>query len=484
MNFFPGFASQQHSTTVRFNNKTMHAYRAKRLPRRVLSAPTAVLLGLLVAAGTAGAATHVPPTPAKAPQFTRPFTLMELTNLALRNNPQTQIAWAQIRSSAAGVELAHAGYWPQVTGSFSYARNRTTNFIGGANEAQTRYGPSVNLSYLLWDFGSRSGALDAAKFSLTAAQLSDNQTLQDVILVVEQDYYQVLGLQALVKTDKLSIKDAETSLDAAQQNQKSGLTTIGDVYQAQAALAGARLALQQTNGNLAVARGALMVEVGFPANTDFNLAPWNRNSTPEMPRQTVATLMAQARQARPELLASKASEQAAVANLEATKGRGLPTLTLNANAGSTRTLLPGKTLKSSTYQAGLTLSVPLFAGFGDQAANRRAQAAVAVSQATTTQLQQQVELEVWQAYQNLHTAMVTFKTSEVQLKSARQAETVTSARYQGGLSTILDLLTAQATLAKARVQQVQARLNWITALAALGHAVGGLNAPSKVSELP
>lgn len=469
---------------MRFNNKIMDAYRTTRLPWIVLPVSAALLLGSLLMASTASAATDAPATPVKAPQFTRPFTLVELTDLALRNNPQTQIAWAQIRSSAAGVELTRAGYWPQISASYSITRNRTTNFTGGANQAQTRYGPSISLSYLLWDFGSRSGALDAAKFSLTAAQLSDNQTMQDVILAVEQDYYQVLGLQALTQTDELSIKDAEASLDAARQNQKSGLATIGDVYQAEAALAGAQLTLQQANGNLAVARGTLMVEVGFPASTNFNLAPWNQNSTPEMPKQTVTTLMAQARQARPELLASKASEQAAIANLEATKGRGLPTLTLSASGGSTRTRLSNETLSSSTYQAGLTLSVPLFAGFGDQAANRQAQAAVDISQATNTQLRQQVELEVWQAYQNLHTAAVTFKTSKIQLKSAQQAETVTSARYHGGLSTILDLLTAQATLANARVQQVQARLNWTTALAALGHAVGGLTAPSEVSELP
>jgi len=33
------------------------------------------------------------------------YTLMQLTDLALSNNPQTQLAWAEIRSSQAGVEL-------------------------------------------------------------------------------------------------------------------------------------------------------------------------------------------------------------------------------------------------------------------------------------------------------------------------------------------------------------------------------------------
>ena len=423
-----------------------------------------------------------PPTP----QFAQPFTLVELTNMALSNNPQTKLAWAEIRASQAGVELARAGYWPQINASYSVSRSRTVNFSGQANNAQTRYSPSISLSYLLWDFGSRSGTLDAAKYALMASELGNNQTMQDVILAVEQDYYQVLGLQALAQAGELSVKDAETILDAAQQNQKSGLATVGDLYQAEAALAGAQLTLQQTQGQLAAAQGTLAVAVGLPANTQLPLAPWNKNVVPVMPEQTVEQLLAQARQARPELLASKASQQIAISNLEATRARGWPTLSLNASAGQTRTSASGFSQTANNYSTGLTLSVPLFTGFGDQAATRQAQAAVDISEATTAQLQQAVELEVWQAYQNLHTAAVTLKTSEVQLKSAEQAEEVETARYHIGLDPILNLLTAQTTLANARVQQVQARLNWFTALAALGHAVGGLNAPNAgdTSETP
>jgi len=429
----------------------------------------------------------VPATPVvhaagNSSQFIRPLTLIELTDMALSNNPQTKLSWAEIRSSQAGVELARAGYWPQVSLSYSYSRNDLVSFSGQGTGAQTRYGPAISLNYLLWDFGTRSNSLDAAKFALTSAELAKSQTLEDVILAVEQDYYQVLGLQALEQADQLSVHDATTSLDSVRENRKSGLATIGDVYQAEAALAGTQLALQQAQGQLAVAQGTLALEVGFPANTHLALAPWNQHVPPVMPEQTVEMLLDEATLARPELLAAKAGEQQAIATLEATKGRGLPTLTLSANAGSTRTLSGGLSQSTKNYSAGLTLSMPLFTGFSNQAANRQAQAAVDVSQATTRQLQQQVELEVWQAYQNLRTSAVTLKTTAVQLKSAQQAEDVETARYHIGLDPILNLLTEQQTLANARVQQVQAQLNWFTALAALGHAVGGLNAPAEDAE--
>ena len=441
--------------------------------------PTAALACLLavtlpVAAGAAD-----------APHFDQPFTLMQLTDLALHNNPATRIAWAQIRSSEAGVELARAGYWPQITLAYDYQRQKNSAGITGTTSPRTLYGPSVDLSWLLLDFGTRGGNVDAAKYGLAAAQLDGDQTMQDLILQVEQDYYQVLGLQALQDADLQSVQDASALLDAANQRKESGLATIGDVYQAQAALAGAKLALQTAQGQLAAARGQLAIAVGYAPDSMVPLAPWENQVNATLPQEDVHTLLDKAGQARPELLASKARQQAALAGLEATRAQGWPDLSLNASAGRTTSEVGGggKTT-GSDYQAGLTLSFPLFTGFADQAATRQAQAAVEVAQATDEQLIQAVQLEVWQAYQNMHTAASSLDTSDLELQSAQQADDVTQARYKTGLGSVLDVLSAQATLATARVQQVQARLNWFAALAAMGHAMGGLDAPQAKAGQP
>ncbi len=139
---------------------------------------------------------------------------------------------------------------------------------------------------------------------------------------------------------------------------------------------------------------------------------------------------------------------------------------------------------SSQFSALVSLSVPLFAGFGDRSAVHQAQAQLDIARATTDDLRSQVELEVWQAYEVLRTSAVTVDTTAAQLKSAQLAAEVSNARYKNGLDTILDGLNAQTTLANARVQQVQAWLDWAAARAALGHAVGGLNAPPTTLETP
>ena len=425
---------------------------------------------LLVVAPEAGA-DNMAADNSPASVSTQSMTLIQLTDLALRRNPKTRLGWAAIRASEAGVELARAGYWPQIDATFTGQRYRTLNFSGQPANIQTRYGASVSLSYLLWDFGARSGTLDQGKFELASARLSQDQIVQDVILHVEQAYYQVLGLQAVVEVNRQSLQDARTNLAAAQDRRASGLATVGDVYKAEAALSGSSLALQQVEGQLASARGALATAIGESPDTSLTLAAWEDQPEHKMPVQSVASLMDDARNARPELLAAKSQEQAAAAKLTAIRGSGLPTLNFDANAGRTRVLDIGD---SSQFNAMLTLKVPLFAGFGDRAAIHQAEAQLDSTRASNDDLRSQVELQVWQAYQNLRTAAATLDSSAAQLRSAELAADVSKARYKSGLETILDVLTTQTTLANARVQQVQARLDWAAARTALGHAVGGL----------
>jgi outer membrane protein TolC len=86
--------------------------------------------------------------------------------------------------------------------------------------------------------------------------------------------------------------------------------------------------------------------------------------------------------------------------------------------------------------------------------------------------QQQVVYQVFNAYYALRTATQQVRTSRDLLASATESGQVALGRYKAGAGSLLDLLTAQAALASARAQAIQARLSWNTALAQLAHDVG------------
>ena len=87
----------------------------------------------------------------------------------------------------------------------------------------------------------------------------------------------------------------------------------------------------------------------------------------------------------------------------------------------------------------------------------------------------QVALDVWKAYQSLSTATQSLQTTADLVASAEQSERVALGRYKAGVGTILDVLSAQAALASARLQRIQAQLDWNVYRATLAQSVGALD---------
>ncbi|WP_020648346.1 TolC family protein [Solimonas variicoloris] len=422
------------------------------------------LIGVCIACTAAAA--DAPPA--------RALTLPELTAIALRNHPDTRIAWATLAQSQAAERIARAGWWPTLTASYSAQRSRSIASGGTEVPAQTRYGPSVSLSYLLFDFGTRGGSIERAAAERMASEFSLNQTLQDVVLAVESSYYTVIGSAALADASQQALDEAQANLDAARTKHAAGLATIADVYQAEAARAAAQLTQQRAQGDYRIAQGALAGALGYSPATPLQLVDWApEQAAIERPALSLGELLDRARRARPQLLAAQASEQAASAAVRAARGNALPTLRLSSSAGQTRVVDRGA---SEQYSAGLSLSVPLFQGFALRAAIDGARASLDSARASTEALRLTVEQQVWSAYQAVDTAYGNLDASRVQLESAERAAEAIRARYRNGLSSILEVLTTESTLAQARVARIQAFLDWYLALATLAHDAGGLHA--------
>ena len=133
------------------------------------------------------------------------------------------------------------------------------------------------------------------------------------------------------------------------------------------------------------------------------------------------------------------------------------------------------TISSHSNAIGLTLTLPLFTGFNTTYNVRAAQARVEVASAQRDNVRLQVALDVWTAYQSLITATQAIRTTADLLASAEQSENVALGRYKAGVGSILDVLNAQSALAAARLQRIQARLDWNVFRATLARALGALD---------
>src|SRR5437879_6369652 len=323
--------------------------------------------------------------------------------------------------------------------------------------------------------GGRSGSIGAARAALLAADWTHNASLQSVVLAVEQAYFLYLGTKALLDAQQTTLKEAQTNLEAAEQRHRVGLATIADVLQARTALSQARLALQATQGDLQTTRGGLALSMGLPANIPYDLAVVPDTTLPLGVVEGVDTLITQALRARPDLAAQRALVDQARARGRGARSQALPTLSVGGNPGETYFLSnpPSGSAKSgNSYNATLTISIPLFSGWS-QIYNVKAASAAADAAARRAQgFEQEVVYQVFNAYYGLRTSTQQVRTSRDLLASATESEQVALARYKAGAGSLLDLLAAQAALASARALAIQARLSWNTALAQLAHDVG------------
>lgn len=407
----------------------------------------------------------------------RPLSLAEVVDAALCRYPQTREVWAAARAQAAQLGAARGAWLPTVNASAGSSRQK----FGGdtaasrASTEQTTRSSSLTLSWLLYDGGARSANVESARQLLLAAGGTRDATVQAVFLNALQAYFQAQAGEQALTAAQAAEKAAAESLAAASKRYEVGTATPADKLQAQTAYAQAQLTRIQAEGQRRNALGALAVIVGEPAGRNVQPLPASADDLKAVPPQldpaAIDALLARAQELRPDLRAAEAQWRAAQAGVEAARAAHLPTLSLGA--GPSRQSVDG--LSSTSNTLGLTLNIPLFAGFATEYKVQAAQATAEQRQAAFERTKLQVSLDVWQGYQNLVTASQSLTSTATLLASADQSAKVALGRYQAGVGSILDTLNAQSALAAARQQRVQAQLNWNVARATLAQAVGSLD---------
>ena len=410
-------------------------------------------------------------------------TLAELTEYALRERPESRAAWLGIQAEAARLDSANAANWPTLTGQFNFTRNRGLSSSGASAPTLQRYGPNLSLAYVIYDFGARAASIDAQRYQLISTLLTGNRALQNTIAEVEAAYFSVLAARA----QGLALTEQEgalkTSLEAVDVRLRGGLAARADQLRARAALAEATISRQSTERDLAKAEAALKQAAGI-AQTQALKLDWETVAPTALEASTLlADLLAEAERQRPDLRALQASAASARAEAERARAARWPSVSLAANTGRTFFLEDERT-PSSTYSVGVNLSVPLFDGGRLAAQARAAERDAERLQAEASSQAGQVALNVAEAYHDVRYAQTQREGISIQFESASESARAAEARYTAGVGSLLEWLTAQADLARARQSAAQADIDWLSAFSRLNHALGRLPAASPKTSSP
>ncbi|WP_158277411.1 TolC family protein [Opitutus sp. ER46] len=417
-----------------------------------------------------------PDLPATLP---RPLTLESALTFAAARNPALLRVSEQIREQEGVVVTATANRLPTLGTSAQYTRQEDSLLTSPLYE-DNNWTVAVTARQVIYAGGGVRAQVRAQREQLEAARLAFTAAVNDTLLAVRRQFYDVLLARELIGVQEEALRVLENELANAKHRRTAGTGSDFDVLRAEVAVANARPALIRARNTYRTAQDQLRATLGA-SGADGEATDLGVEGTLVVPARSVALAdaLAAARAQRPELLRQERVVKAAEQGITAARSGYLPTV--SASAGYQWTKSPLITATESHlegWQGGLQATWSIFDGRAT--AGRVTQARSRVNQARigVEELQLSVDVEVRRAHSALEEASELLRSSEKVVEQARESLRLSQARFQAGTATQLDVLTAQSQLTQARSNLAGAQHDYAVALATLSRAMGATAAAS------
>jgi outer membrane protein len=408
-----------------------------------------------------------------------PLTLQDAQAMALKNHPQVLASQANYLRSGQLVTEARSAYYPALNGVATGAQADVNSRLGAGviNDPRlfNHFGAGATLSQLITDSGRTPNLVANARLNSQASEKTYEATRYDVILGVDQAYYEVLLSQELIKVAQQTVATRQTVVDQVTELTKNQLKSQVDLSFAQVNLSDAQLMLIRAQDRLATAYADLGQALGTNQATEYQVSP---QPMPPTPPTTIDDLIAQAFQNRPELASLRLQREAAEKFVFAERDLRRPTLNVTAVGGVLPYIVPGNAnpdISKGYEAAAVNVEVPIFNGHLFTARRRAAEYELQAADQRVRDLQDRIARDVRTAWEHARTAYQAIAPSEQLLTQANLALQLAQGRYNLGLASIVELTQAQLAQTQAQVQNLTAQYDYQQAYAALRYTLGLLH---------
>jgi len=354
----------------------------------------------------------------------------------------------------------------QATGRFT--KFSTAFFNIGTSQLSTKIvQTSLQGTLPIFHGGARIAELNRSNADIDASKASEVLQLYQTALDTETDFYDVLASKDLMRVASERLRRAERQLEAARARVISGAAVQSHSLQLLLEVTTARVDLLTQESQLRVARFQLGRRVG--AESAVDALPVGGTALRSLPI-TEGEAVKEALATGPDFQTAAAEERRAQAALTVQRSGYSPQVDVFGQLTTfDEKIFPTATVRSS---AGVSVSVPIWTGGQREVQISQARVARDVARARREDIERGVRRDVVQAYAAYETARAVADLEAEAVAVATENLRVQESRYNGGATTILDLLTAQVDLADAEAQSVQARYSTWLALAGLEALLG------------
>lgn len=399
---------------------------------------------------------------------------------ALTNNLDIAAAVARIDEARAVVAQNDAARRPFVDSSIQGDRSqsslRTVNQMPNAPRERNNVRATVNASYEidLWDRLANASA--AARSELLAAEAARETVRIAVAAQVARSYFALRALDTEIEVTLRAAASRERTLDLQRKRVEAGVLAALDLRQVESELAAVRSQLAPLQGARIREEAALATLLGRSPRAIMDGAVQPPGSPPlAQPLPVVpAGLPSDLLLRRPDIVEAEQRLEAANARVAIARVAHFPSIALTGYLGwesaALGSLFSGP---AGIWRAAAALAQPIYAG-------GRLRAEVDAATARERQALAQYQGAIQAAFRDVRSALAsqaqaraTYVAEQERVAALEDTERLARLRYEGGLSSQLELLDAQRGLLAAQLNLAEALRAQYAAIADLMQALGG-----------
>jgi outer membrane protein len=421
------------------------------------------------------------------------LSLSEAVAHALEHNPDLAVDGPGQEAARAEFKATRAGYLPRLDFEQSYLAGDNPVFVFGTLLTQRRFTannfalPALNnpdaidnlqtratVQQNIWDFGRTRAQREQAKVGVQMADEGHAEHQRQVILAVVESYYATSLAKDALETARRALQSAAAIEAQAKARVDSGLAVEADLLRSRVYLAAAKQQEIQALGQSDTAQAQLNRLMGNPLGEPVGATAPLVVKSVSLPSEE--SLTAEQKQRRPDyqnLLAELHRAELAVSSRSKER---LPVI-----AGYTTWEMDNPSIRDfggANWAAGITLRWNLFAGGSDAAQLDAARQRLLQKKRQVAAMESAMALEV-------RKALIQYRAAEQQVLAAQAAEAqseeglrILRNRYDAGLATMTDLLSAETARSGARTNLAEAVYRQRVSLAQVEYAAGTLSPTS------
>jgi outer membrane protein, multidrug efflux system len=396
---------------------------------------------------------------------------------ALTNNWDIQIAAARVLQAEAALRIARSQFFPTVNAGGDLVTSRASENgpspVPSTMNPQRGYGdvfasmPAYEVD--LW--GKIRRANEAARARLLATEDAQRTVRQTLVAQVAAAYLQLLALDYDLEIAQRTYQVRTNSLVLTAAREEGGVAAMQDVAQAKILVYGAEASIADIQRQREQQENFLCILLGRNPGSIQRGEPFTAHQVrPEVPAGLPSSLL----ERRPDIQTAEQLLIAANADIGQAKAAFYPQLAITGFYGYQSVALSDLfTSASRTWQFGPAITMPLFTG-------GRLRANLKVTQAQYEEALATYQKIVQNAFREVSDSLIAYQRTqefrarqEERTQANREATELANIRYDGGVTSYLEVLYNEQELFTAELNLAQARLNELLSVVSLYQSLGG-----------